>query len=55
MGVTTGGLFNNEFQIVTIEIPRAPDSTLSAVIAAELQAVIDNFNGDFGPNKLEVL
>jgi hypothetical protein len=55
MGVTTGGLFNNEFQIVTIEIPRAPDATLSAALAAQLQAVIDSFNNDFGAGALEVL
>jgi hypothetical protein len=55
MGVTTGGLFQNESQTVTIEIPRAPDAKLSAALAAQLQAIIDSFNADFGANALEVL
>jgi hypothetical protein len=55
MGVTSGGLFANEHQIITIEIPDAPASTEAGLLAQDLQAVIDAFNADFGANTLEVL
>jgi len=52
MGVTTGGLFAGEYQIITIEVPDAP--TESADLAKELQEVIDSFNNQMGARQLEV-
>jgi hypothetical protein len=55
MGVTSGGLFNGEHQIITIVIPDAPDAAAANDLASDLQSIINKFNADFGANALEVL
>ena len=55
MGVTTGELQANEYQIVTITIPQAPADADSTKLAQELQDIIDAFNATHSAKSVEVL
>ena len=48
MGVTTGGLQPNEYQIITITIPNAPANVTK--LTEDLQKIIDAFQ-----NNIEIL
>ena len=55
MGVTTGGLLESQYQIITITIPKAPDAAATKKLEADFQAVVDAFNKNNPGGKIEVL
>jgi hypothetical protein len=55
MGVTSGGLQTSQYQIITIAIPSAPSEDDAALLAKDLQDIIDAFNVLHPNNKIEVL
>jgi hypothetical protein len=55
MGVTSGGLLVNQYQVITITVPLVDDVDAADKIGKDLQAVIDWFNSENKPNSLEVV
>ena len=55
MGVTTGGLRDDQSQTITITIPSIANAGEAAEFSQALQAIIDWFNAQPGSAKLKLV